>query len=293
VNGWLETYRGIVYRWQEDHNGHLTVAFYFEHLGDATLCMLESLGLGVAYTRRRKNLCVTTDCYVRYLRELRVGDNLHIVSAVIGVERDGLVLGHKLFNTETGEVCTTIEERLRHSDARRRVARPLAASQRRAAEQRRVEWDVPARERRPRPSGLEGFHETCRDTIKPHEVDVLGQVALTYYVHRFSAANGHATAVFGITPDYMRTERRGFSTFEFQLEFMGGPIRPADPMRVRSGLVHVGNSSMRLFHVMTNERTGERVATLEQLGVHLDMDARRPTPLPDAIRDRAKAILVS
>ena len=45
MNGWLETYRGIVYRWQEDHNGHLTVAFYFAHLGDATLCALESLGL--------------------------------------------------------------------------------------------------------------------------------------------------------------------------------------------------------------------------------------------------------
>jgi len=62
---------------------------------------------------------------------------------------------------------------------------------------------------------------------------------------------------------------------------------------VRSALVHVGNSSMRLFHVMTNERTAERVATLEQLGVHLDMDARRPTSLPDAIRERAKAVLVS
>jgi acyl-CoA thioesterase FadM len=90
----------------------------------------------------------------------------------------------------------------------------------------------------------------------------------------------------------MRDQRRGFSTFEFQLELGGGVLRPGDPVRVRSALVHVGNSSMRLFHVMTNERTGERVATLEQLGVHLDMDARRPTPLPDAIRDRAKAILV-
>ena len=49
---------------------------------------------------------------------------------------------------------------------------------------------------------------------------------------------------------------------------------------------------MRFLHVMTNERTAERVATLEQLGVHLDMDARRPTPLPEAFRDRAKEILV-
>jgi acyl-CoA thioester hydrolase len=291
VNGWLETYRGIVYRWEVDHNDHLTVAFYFARLGDATLGVLDSLGLGPGYTRRRGSLCVTADCYVRYVRELRVGDIMHIVSGIIAVERDALVLGHKLYNSETGEVCTTVEQRLRHV-ARRGTARPLPAPQRRTAEQRRVEWDVPARERRPRPSGLDGFHESARDTVKPDEIDVFGQVGLMHYIHRFSAANGHATAVFGITPGYMRNERRGFSTFEFQLD-LNGALGPGDPVRVRSGLAHVGNSSMRLVHVMMNERTGERIATLDQLGVHLDMDARRPTPLPDALRDRAKAILVS
>src|SRR5207249_600538 len=209
VSGWRETYRGIVYRWEVDHNDHLTVAFYFARL----------------------------------------------------------------------------------VDARRRVSRALTPAQRRVAEGQRVDWDGPARERRPRPAGLEGFRDSARDTVKPDEVDVFGQVALTHYVHRFSAANGHATAAFGITPGYMRTERRGFSTFEFQLE-VGGVLRPGDPVCVRSALVHVGNSSMRLLHVMTNERTAERIATLEQLGVHLDMDARRPSPLPDAIRERAKAILV-
>jgi acyl-CoA thioesterase FadM len=44
---------------------------------------------------------------------------------------------------------------------------------------------------------------------------------------------------------------------------------------------------------MTNEKTGERVATLEQFGVHLDLDARRPAPLPDALRDKARAMLAA
>jgi len=167
----------------------------------------------------------------------------------------------------------------------------LTPGQRQAAERRRVEWDGLPRERRPRPRGLEGFRESARDTVKPDEVDVLGEIAPLHYIHRFSAANGHATAALGITPGYMRAERRGFSTFEFQLE-LGGVLRPGDPVCVRSALVHVGSSSMRFLHVMTNERTAERVATLEQLGVHLDMAARRPTPLPEAFRDRAKEILV-
>jgi acyl-CoA thioesterase FadM len=294
VSGWLDTYRSIVYRWEVDHNDHLTVAFYFAHFADAALVLLDALGLGTAYAQRRGRLCVTTDCYVRYLRELRVGDNLHVASGVIAVEKDGLVLGHKLFNSETGDVCTTVEQRVRHVDRRRRAPLALTAAQRGATEGRRVEWDGPARERRSRPRGLDGFRETSRDTVKPGEVDVFGEIALTHYVHRFSAANGHATAAFGVTPGYMRSERRGFSTFEFQLELEpGGVARPGDQVSVRSALVHVGTSSMRLLHVMTNERTAERIATLEQLGVHLDMDARRPTPLPDTIRERAKAVLVS
>ena len=45
-------------------------------------------------------------------------------------------------------------------------------------------------------------------------------------------------------------------------------------------MLHVGTSSLRLFHVMCDARTGAGLATLHQAGVHLDMDARRPAPPP-------------
>jgi acyl-CoA thioesterase FadM len=44
---------------------------------------------------------------------------------------------------------------------------------------------------------------------------------------------------------------------------------------------------------MSNPRTGELVATLDQFGVHLDMDERRPTPLPDELKARAQALRVA
>ena len=292
VSGWLETYRGIVYRWEVDHNDHLTVAFYFARLGDAAHELLDALGLGFDHARRRSRLALTTDCYVRYLRELRVGDIMHIASGVLAVEPDARSCWSTRSSTPrparsarpSSSACATSTP----GAAPPGRSRPL---QRRAAERRRVDWDGPARERRPRPAGLEGFRDSARDTVKPDEVDVFGQVALAHYIHRFSAANGHATAAFGITPGYMRSEGRGFSTFEFQLE-VGGVLRPGDPVCVRSALVHVGSSSMRLLHVMSNARTAER---------HRDARAaRRPPrhgcpaaqPLPDAIRERAKAMLV-
>jgi acyl-CoA thioesterase FadM len=270
---WIETYRGTVYRWEVDSNDHLTVAYYLQRFADATLPLLHALGLPPA---------PTTECFIRYSRELRVGDLLHVESAVIAVEADTLVLGHKLIDSGEGELCTTVEHRL---------AVALTPAQQRAAKARRVAWDGPKPERRPRPATLQGFQDSARDAVKPSEVDPRGRLALAAAVHRFSAANGHVLAGFGITPRYMRERNRGFSTFEFQLGFESG-VRVDDPLLVRSALTHVGNSSMRFLHVMSNERTGERVSTLEQAGVHFDLDARRPTPLPDDLRARALKLLV-
>ncbi len=275
--GWLETYRGTVFRWEVDHNDHLTVAYYFSRIADAGAWLLGAVGLAAAGAR-------TADCFVRYQRELRVGDIMHMESGVIGMEPDALVLGHKLFDSGAGGLCTTVEQRVR-------LAAPLTAARRRAVETRRVEWDGPTRERRPRPAGLAGFQDSARDIVEPAELDLLGGPALSHYIHRFSAANGHAIAAFGMTPAYMRAERRGFSTFEFQLE-LGGALRAGDGVRVRSGVCHVGSSSLRLLHVMTREPDDLVVATLEQSGVHFDQEARRPAPLPDALRERARAQLV-
>ena len=274
VDPWLETYRGTVFRWEVDSNDHLTVAYYLARFGDAAASVLYALGLGPA---------PTTECFIHYSRELRAGDLMHVESGVIRVEADSLVLGHKLVESTENALCTTVEHRL---------AVALTPEQRRAIEARRVAWDGPKRERRPRPATLDGFRDSARDAVKPSEVDALGRLAPSAAVHRFSAANGHVLAAFGLTPRYMREQNRGFSTFEFQLGFESG-VRAEDPLLVRSALTHVGNSSMRILHVMTNLRSGERVSTLEQAGVHLDLDARRPIPLPPDLRGAALKLLVS
>lgn len=271
---WMETYRGTVFRWEVDANDHLTVAYYLSRFGDAAVNVLTALGVDGA---------ATVDSYIRYSRELRVGDLLHVETAVIGVDAEGLVLGHRLLESTERTLCTTVEHRLRAT---------LTPEQRRLAEARRVAWDGPARERRPRPRSLDGFLPSARDAAKPAEVDASGWLSPSAVIHRFSAANGHVIAAFGLTPRYMREANRGFSTFEFQLGFEGG-AQAGDPIAVRSALTHVGNSSMRIMHVMLNERSGARVATLEQSGVHLDLEARRPAPLPDSLRQAARALLVA
>jgi acyl-CoA thioesterase FadM len=228
---WVDTYRGTVFPWETDIVEHLTVAYYFERFADATVSLLDGLGLGADYMRAERHGCVTADCFVRYTHELRVGDILHISSAVIGVEPQGLRLGHRVFNSDTGVLCATMEQRTVHRELRTRAATPLPPSQRRAAESRQAAWDGPARETRWQPESSVGFLDYARDTVKPWEIDVFGQSAFPFYIHRFSAAGIQAFAQFGMTPAYMREQRRGMSTFEFQLEFLGElppAIRPRE-----------------------------------------------------------------
>ncbi len=275
---WLETYRGTVYSWELDNVEHFTVAFYFARFEDATHAMLHAVGLDPVSLADSGHAGVTTDCHVRYLRELRVGDIFHIRSGVIGVDDGRLQLVH--------EVVALV-------DRTRRTPRPLSSAQAEATLGLRVEkTTVPDAAPAPtQPTSDEGFIDAARDAVKPSEANTLGEAGLPAYIHRFSAANAQLLGAFGMTPAYCRQERRGFSTFHFRLRLLGA-LRAGDLLRVRSGLLHVGNSSVRILHRLVNARTGEIVATLEQGGVHLDLDARRPAPLPGPLRDRAVAMLV-
>jgi len=64
------------------------------------------------------------------------------------------------------------------------------------------------------------------------------------------------------------------------------------PLLVETGLVHLGNSSIHFVHRMCDPVTGSEFARLGQFGVLLDLDARRPAPLPEVLRLAAARLLV-
>src|SRR5262245_58897659 len=289
----IETYRGTVHRWEVDNVDHFTVAYYFARFEDAALALLQAFGLDPRALQEAGRAWASIACRVSYQRELRVGDILHIRSGVVRVEEDTLLVGHQVFDSGDGALCTSVLQRVALVESGKRQPLPLDRPLRDVAASLGIEWPGDSTVEPPTPPIDDScFVDATRDTIKPSEVDLFGEAAAASLIHRFSAANAQVIAAFGMTPAYLRDERRGFSTFEFKLACPGS-LRVGDPARVQSALVHVGNSSLRILHRMTNARTGEVVAALEQSGVHLDLTARRPAPLPDALRERAKAMLVS
>lgn len=285
MKDWIETYRGSVPPWHCDVTEHFTIAYYFDRLEEAVANLAESLGIEAIAADG--NLVRRLD--VRFVRELRAGASFHVESASLGVCNDGtkgeLRLGHRFLESGSGAVVTWIDE---HWEL---PAGALTDERAAAIAQRSAEWTGPAFETRSEPVTTAGFMTTGMGRIKPGDVDSAGRGTLSAMVHRFSSANAHIAAALGLDAEYLQRHRRGFSTFELALRTQG-VFRIDEPYRVSSAIGHLGGSSLRLIHILTQSRTGVEIARLSQFGVNLDLDARRPARWPDEFRDRAAPLVV-
>jgi len=285
MTDWTETYRGAVPPWQCDVTEHFTIAYYFDRLEEAEANLTDELGLGDL--SRRGDLARRLDA--RFVRELRAGSSFHVESAAVGVGAKGdnnqLRLGHRFVDSSNGEVVTWFDE---HWDL---SAAALTPQQRGAIEARRAIWNGPTAEPRPEPVTTAGCIATACGRVKASDVDAAGNFALSAIVHRFSNASAQLGAAIGMDVDVMQQQRRGFSTFELVL-CVSGILQLDARYRVETGIGHLGNSSLRMIHRMTDPRTGVEVARLGQFGVNLDLDARRPARWRDDIRRRAEPLVV-
>src|SRR5262252_5800886 len=196
MEGWTETWRGIVTPWECDITEHFTIAYYFDRLADATSIIARGLGLdGAQLTGCRFD--------VRFARELRAGASFHILSAPIALDDGSLRLGHQFVDSANGEVSTWVEE------TRDISAIEVSREDRDAIIRDLLPWPGPAVERRPEPSTTNGFIPTARDRVKPMDLDPDGNFALAALVHRFTAGCMQALAAIGATATYFETERKG------------------------------------------------------------------------------------
>jgi acyl-CoA thioester hydrolase len=277
--GMIETWRGAVSAWECDAFGHLNIAFYPDRFHEAALNLVETLAREAGRPGERWR---TTAMYVRYPKELRAGAGMAIRSGVLAAGGDGtLTIGHEALEPASGAIVTTVEHRLGPREPRGGALPAPAGGGLAWSGQPFAALDLPAEE---------GNLPTGRDRIKAWEVDEQGELSLTGYVQRFSTACLHVLDAMGVTSAYMREARRGFATFETRLDIAGFRPRAGEGLTITSGVVEIGNSSIKMRHDMDETGSGCRVATFFQAGVHFDLDTRRSAALPPEMKARAEAI---
>ena len=278
----IETYRGDVEAWECDVFGHMNIAFYGERFGDASASLLHRVAPGRAWR--------TVSLFTRYLKELRAGESISIRSAVIGTslgaKKEKIVrLGHELL-TSDGTVTTQAEHALTPRDFTMRGG--LKTKLEAAA----TPWQAEGFAALNLPKE-HGATPTMRDRVKSWELDEHGQLSLFGHVRRCSTSSAHLLMALGMTADYIHQEKRGFATFETRLALSAWQPGAGLEVAAGSGLLELGRSSVKMVHDLIAVKDGERVARCYQAGVHFDLEKRRSTPIPDALRAKAATLVMA
>lgn len=247
---------------------HFTVAFYYEKLELATAAVYLDAGLDPADADGPR----MTECLTEFSQELRKGDIYHIESMRIAETK----LGHRLINSATGATCTHFEQTLS-------AGIPTFRGDEAA-------WDGPEQKSADLIAAGPHWQDTAKDIATSRDCGLNGDLSASAVIHRFSIANEHLRARFGMTPAYAASANVGFSTFAFDFKCTG-TATAGMALTTQSCISHVGRSSLKVVHRLIRQHDGAEINRLSQAGVQLDMAARRPSRLPDEMAAAARAML--
>jgi acyl-CoA thioester hydrolase len=113
-----------------------------------------------------------------------------------------------------------------------------------------------------------------------------------WYVGKFDEATWHFFNLLGLSPTFLRTAKRGMAAVEQHISYIA-ELHAGDIVTIRTELLEMKEKSLRFRHEMTNEETGVVAARTTLKGVHLDLEARKSCAFPQAVRDRADALLAA
>jgi len=128
---------------------------------------------------------------------------------------------------------------------------------------------------------------TYRGTIYPWHCDHIGHMNVMWYTGKFDEASWHFVAGLGLTPSYLRENNRLMAAVQqnitYKRELLAGNI-----ITIRSGILEMKEKTVRFFHEMRNEETGEIAALTELTGIYMDAQTRKSTLFPEDIVERGR-----
>ncbi len=120
---------------------------------------------------------------------------------------------------------------------------------------------------------------TYRGTVYPWQCDHMGHMNVMWYTGKFDEASWQGFARLGMTRAYMLERNCMMAAVEQSIAYKR-ELRAGDILTIRTRIHDIGEKSVRIFHEMKNDGTGEVAATTAITAIHLDRATRRPCPFP-------------
>lgn len=131
---------------------------------------------------------------------------------------------------------------------------------------------------------------TSQSVVYPWQCDHMGHMNVMWYTGKFDEATWHLLARIGLTPSYLRDQKRGMVAVQQETSYKR-ELMPGDLIVIRSGILEMREKVIRFHHEMRNSETDELAATTTLTGVHLDTDTRKSSPFPPEILERGRQMV--
>jgi acyl-CoA thioester hydrolase len=133
---------------------------------------------------------------------------------------------------------------------------------------------------------------TYRGVVYPWHCDHMGHMNVMWYVGKFDEATWQLFASIGMTRNYLQRHNRLMAAVDQRIAYRR-ELHAGDIVSIKSSVIEVRNSSLRLVHQMCDDTSGQLVAVTVLTGVHMDSVSRKSCMFADEIRHGALAAQVS
>jgi len=130
---------------------------------------------------------------------------------------------------------------------------------------------------------------TFRGVVYPWHLDHMNHMNVQHYVGMFDQSSWVLLSMLGMDSEYFRERRSGMAALEQSISYKC-ELRSGEMFEIRSGVREVSERTIRVQHNMHKVSTGVLAASTTILGVHIDVEARKSSPLPPGVLNRAEAI---
>jgi acyl-CoA thioester hydrolase len=109
MSGYVECFRGVVYPWHCDHQGHMTVMHYVGMFDQAFWHLISAIGFSRAKLDGAKRGFVDVKSTIEYKAEQGEGALLVIDGGLLRFGTSSVAPFFRMKNCETGELAATME----------------------------------------------------------------------------------------------------------------------------------------------------------------------------------------
>ena len=125
MNGYIETYRGMVTAWNCDHQGHMNTVQYYAMFDQAGWHMLTRAGYDNERLRADKRGFVDVRAELAFIDEMIVNDPVLIESGVRKIGNSSLTYHSRMYRGDGGDPVATATTTTVHFDLEARAKTPI------------------------------------------------------------------------------------------------------------------------------------------------------------------------